>query len=153
MAERYRSRIPCGRKIGWKKKTGGSRWGRPWDVSMVKSLHVFCGSHLDGVQLQAAPLYGNVMTGMVGHFVLGVDGIDLVVGVIHEHILGAVLLDALDGAIASFGLCPLGTALAVGNPAGHAAVRRHCQSRCKQSRCDDGHKLRFHWFPLLVLLQ
>src|SRR5579885_3662700 len=135
----------------------GWRWGRRREGSVVRSLHAPYGSKQDGVQIKAATLdgtlYGDVMTGMVGHFVLGVDVIDLVVGVIHEHVLGAVLLDALDGAIASFGLCPLGAALTVGNPAGHAAVRRHCQSRCKQSRCDDGHKLRFHWFPLLVLLR
>src|SRR5882762_4226680 len=85
-------------------------------------LHAFRGYHVDAGQLERLAVHGafhgHVMSGMRRHFVLRVDYVHLLVGVVHEHVLGAVLLDALGGAIAGLLIRALYSTLAVGNVAG-----------------------------------
>src|SRR5271154_1019627 len=74
------------------------RSGRPSEKKISEQLlHGLCSGHVDAGQLEVlafhAALYGNVMPGMRGHFVLRVNGVHLLVSVVYEHILGAVLLD------------------------------------------------------------
>src|SRR5436190_13069949 len=75
------------------------------------------GSHVNAGQLERLAfyraLYGHVMAGMRRHFVLCVDNIHFLVGVVHEHVLGAMLLDALGCALASLFIGALDSALAV----------------------------------------
>src|SRR6267378_3906838 len=84
-------------------------------------LHALCGRHVDAGQLQRfavhAALYGHVMSGMRRHFVLRVDYVHLLVRVVHEHVLGAVLLDALGRAVALAFFRALYSTLAIRNPA------------------------------------
>src|SRR6266403_804880 len=81
-----------------------------------------CRCHVDAGQLERfafhAPLYGHVVSGMRRHFVLRVDYVHLLVRVVHEHVLGAVLLDALGGALAGLVIRALYATLAVRNIAG-----------------------------------
>src|SRR3989475_6875305 len=81
-----------------------------------------CRCHVDAGQLQRfafhAALYGHVMSGMRRHFVLRVDYVYLLVRVVHEHVLGAVLLDALGRAVALAFFRALYSTLAVRNIAG-----------------------------------
>src|SRR6267142_1312081 len=85
-------------------------------------LHALRGCHVDAGELQRfavhGALHGHVMSGMRRHFVLRVDYIDLLVRVIHEHVLGAVLLDALGGALPGLVIRALYSTLAVRDVAG-----------------------------------
>src|SRR6516162_4301303 len=98
--------------------------------------------HVDAGQLKGLAFHcaldGNVMAGMRRHFVLRVDNVHFLVGVVHKHVLGAVLLDALSGALAGFLVRAFRPALAVGNPAGPGTVCCHGKSpgeqRCRNCR-------------------
>src|SRR5207302_1406883 len=104
----------------------------------------FCllGRHGDVGQLERVAFHraldGYVMAGMRRYFVLRVDHVHLLVGVVHEDVLGSMLFDALHRTFRSAGLvvCPLCPALAVGNPAGHGAVCRHRECPSEKRRCD-----------------
>src|SRR5713226_8905751 len=78
-----------------------------------------CSSHVDAGQFERfavhTALYGHVMAGMRRHFVLSVHDVYFLVGVVHEHILRAMLLDALGRALSRTRLvvCALHSALAV----------------------------------------
>src|SRR5207245_2468681 len=86
-------------------------------------------SHFDAGQLKRLAVHraldGNVVAGMLRYFVLRVDDIHLLVGVVHKHVLGAMFLDALGRAVAGLFVRTFRSALAVGNPAGPGTVCRH----------------------------
>src|SRR5207253_10673748 len=81
------------------------------DLLGCRSRHVNAGQ-FERLALYRA-LYGHVMAGMRRYFVLRVDDIHFLVGVVHEHVLGAMLLDALGRALASLIIGALDSALAV----------------------------------------
>src|SRR5579859_295213 len=81
------------------------------------------------------------------HLVLRVNGVDFLVCVIHEHILGAMLLHTLGGAFAGLVVGALDPALAVGNVSRPAAIGRHGESGCKESRRRQCCKTYFHSVP------
>src|SRR5258708_4859134 len=83
-----------------------------------------------GVALHVT-LYGHVMSGMWSDLVLRINRINFLICVVYEHILGAMFLDALGCAFASLGVCPLGSALTIGNPAGQTAVCRRGHGCCE----------------------
>src|SRR5215470_12216685 len=87
------------------------------------------------------------MTSMGRHFVLCVNGVDLLVCVIHEHVLGAMLLHAFRGAFAGFIVGALDAALAVGDISRPASVGCHGESGCKESRRRQSCKTYFHSVP------
>src|SRR5713101_4892107 len=140
---RYRSRIPnvC------KNKTGGAFAPPVW-IFLCPILHALFRSHFDCAQFDGvpvhAPLYRYMMPCVRGDLILRINGVNFLVGVVHEHIFGAFFFDALGGALASLGVCSLGSALAVRNPAGQTAVCRHSHGCCKQRCCCDGCDSKFH---------
>src|SRR5260370_25497080 len=88
------------------------------------------------------------MAGMRRHFVLSIHDIHFLVGVVHEHVLRAMLFDALGRALAGFVVCAFHSALAVSNPAGPRAIGRHRESTREERRCHCHCKSYFHDFPL-----
>src|SRR6266566_4005916 len=88
------------------------------------------------------------MAGMRRHFVLRIDHVHFLVGVVHEHVLGAMLLDALGRALASLVVCAFYSTLAVGDPAGPGIVPRHRERSREQRRCHCHRESYFHTFPL-----
>src|SRR6266404_5562793 len=100
----------------WRKKKKGALSGRP-SRKKEKELLGCCGGHVDAGQLEGLALYralnGHVMAGMSCHLVLRVDNVHFLVRVVYEHVLGAVLLDALGRALAGLVVCALDPALAV----------------------------------------
>src|SRR5260370_1555379 len=85
-------------------------------------LHTLCRRHVDAAQLERfalhGALYSHVMAGMRRHFVLRIHDIYFLVGVVHEHVLGAVLLDALGRSLAGLIIRAFYSTLAVRNVAG-----------------------------------
>src|SRR5712664_309192 len=85
-------------------------------------LHTLCRRHVDAGQLEVlsvhGALYSHVMAGMRRHFVLRIYDIYFLVGVVHEHVLGAMLLDALGRALAGLIIRAFYSTLAVRNVAG-----------------------------------
>src|SRR5262245_59297360 len=124
---------------------------------MSRKLHALFGGHVDAGELDGiaagSALHRDVVSGVSRHFVLIVDGVDLLVRVVDEHVFGAVFLDALGRAFAGLGVSALDAALAVGNPAGPAAIGGHGQSCGKQGRCGNGCKSNFHFSPSRKLLR
>src|ERR1700719_518504 len=92
------------------------RIGTPVLKKTVKDL-LDCRSHVDAAQLERfavhRALYGHVMAGMRRHFVLRIDHVHFLVGIVHEHVLGAMLLDALGRALAGLVVCAFYSTLAV----------------------------------------
>src|SRR5260370_23425820 len=116
-------------------------------------LHTLCRSHVDAGQLERiafhGALYSHVMAGMRRHFVLRIYDIYFLVGVVHEHVLGAMLLDALGRALAGLIIRSLDSTLAVRNVAGPRTICRHRECS-REKRCCHCHcKSYFHDFPLL----
>src|SRR5438094_1142075 len=81
------------------------------DLLGCRSRHVNAGQ-FERLALYRA-LYGHVMAGMRRYFVLRVDDINFLVGVVHAHVLGAMLLDALGAAFGRLVIGALDSALAV----------------------------------------
>src|SRR6267143_3560844 len=100
---------------------GTKQNGRPVGTPALKKIDrdlLGCrGSHVNARQLERLAvdraLYGHVMASMRRHFVLRVDDVHFLVGVVHEHVLGAMLLDALGRALAGLIIGALDSALAV----------------------------------------
>src|SRR5258708_13763922 len=73
---------------------------RSWKID--KDL-LGCGGHVDAGQLESLALcralYGYMMAGMRRHLILRIHNVDLLVGVVYEHVLGAMFLNALDRAL------------------------------------------------------
>src|SRR6266849_1348797 len=116
-------------------------------------LHALCRCcHVDAGQLEGLALYralnGHVMAGMRRHLVLRIDNVHFLVGVVHEHVLGAMLLDALGRALALAFFRALGSALAIRNPAGPGAIGRHRECSREQRCCHCYYKSYFHDLPL-----
>src|SRR6266849_4699448 len=116
-------------------------------------LHALCRCcHVDAGQLEGLALYralnGHVMAGMRRHLVLRIDNVHFLVGVVHEHVLGAMLLDALGRALALAFFRALGSALAIRNPAGPGAIGRHRECSREQRCCHCYCKSYFHDLPL-----
>src|SRR5215470_19696805 len=88
-----------------------------------------------------------MMSGVGRDLILCVNGVDLLVRVVDEHVLGAMLLYALGGAFAGFVVRALNAALAIGNVSRPAAVGRHGESGCKESRRRQCCKTYFHSVP------
>src|SRR5216684_8550121 len=88
------------------------------------------------------------MAGMRRHFVLRIDHVHFLVGIVHEHVLGAMLLDALGRALARLVVCAFYSTLAVCDPAGPGVVRRHRERSREQHRCHCHRESYFHAFPL-----
>src|SRR5262245_23085749 len=152
----------CGsteRNLLLKNKTGGFSSARSDKSanSLNRNLHSLFRSHVDAGELDriaaGSALHGDMMTGVRRHFVLVVEGVDFLVRVVDENILCAMFFDALGGALAGFGVSALDAALAVGNPAGPAAIGGHGHSCGKQGRCGDGCKSKFHLSPSRKLLR
>jgi hypothetical protein len=80
------------------------------------------------------------MAGMGRYFVLVIDGIDFLVGVVHENVFGA-FLDALHGTFFRACVGSFGAALAVRDVSGPTAIARHCQNageKCdRHSHCSE----------------
>src|SRR5712691_8504797 len=104
-----------------------------WGARQVRIVELLLGRrcHFDAGQLQRVALhgalYGHVMAGMRRYSVLSIDYVHILVGVTLDHVLYAMLLDALGRPLSRTRLvvCTLRSALAVGNPAGPGAIRRH----------------------------
>src|SRR5215475_9416841 len=79
--------------------------------------------------------------------VLSINGVNFLVGVIHEHVLCAVFLDALGGAFAGLVVRAFDAALAVRDVSGPAAVGCHGESGCKESCRRECCKTYFHNSP------
>jgi hypothetical protein len=103
--------------------------------------HVNAGE-LEVVAINGA-LDGDVVTGMSGNFVLSVNGIDFLVGVIDEDILGTVFLDALGGAIGGAFMGAFRATSAVGYPTRPSTVSRRRDGRGKQKQCRSNEKTEF----------
>src|SRR5215467_6234626 len=88
-----------------------------------------------------------MMSGVGRHFVLRINGVDLLVCVIDEHILCAMFLDALGGAFAGLIVGALDAALAVGDISRPASVGCHGESGCKESGRRQSCKTYFHSVP------
>src|SRR5215472_11155475 len=103
-----------------------------------RMLCLLAAGHVDAGQLQRVAIYraldGHVMAGMLCNLVLRIDRVHFLVGVVHEHVLGAMFLDALGRALAGLFVRALYAALAIGDPAGHRAVRRQ-RKRAREERC------------------
>src|SRR5207249_2796029 len=93
-------------------------------------------------------LYGHVMAGMRRHFVLRIDRVHLLVPFVHEHVLGAFLLDALRRTIGMLFAHALSPAMVIGNVPGPGAFRCHRQRCCEECYCHSSRKTDFHDFPL-----
>src|SRR5215467_1913223 len=146
-----------GRKLdGNKNQAGGSFDPPAVKNTMNRRLHVLFGRHVDARKLNRVAagrtLDSHMMSRVSRDFVLIVDGVDLLVRVVDEHIFGAMFLDTLGGAFAGFGVGALDAALAVGNPASPAAIGGHGHSCGKQRRCANGCKSKFHLSPSRKLL-
>src|SRR6266704_3670111 len=138
--------------------TGGTKQnGRPVPDARREEFEndlLGCGSHVDAGQLERLAIYRalhcNVMAGVRCHLVLRVDNVHLLVGVVHEHVLGAMFFDALGRALSrtSLVVCALDSTLAVGNPAGPRAIRRHGERSSEQHCCHCHCKSYFHDLPL-----
>src|ERR1700758_624096 len=150
IATRYRRRIPHACKT--KRASAKTKWAeplpRPYDPFFARILHALFRSHFDGAQFDGVALYvafyRYMMPGMRGDLVLRINRVYFLVGVVHEYILGALFLDALGGAFASLGVCSLGSAVAVRNPAGQTGVCSEAHGRCKQRCRRDGCDSKFH---------
>src|SRR5258708_19766207 len=89
-------------------------------------LHTLCRRHVDAAQLERfalhGALYSHVMAGMRRHFVLRIHDIYFLVGVVHEPVLGAVLLAPLGRALAGLIIRAFSSTLAVPNLAGPSPI-------------------------------
>src|SRR5260370_33415937 len=84
-------------------KQNGRPSGRPLRQNEQRLLG--CGSsHVNAGQFEGLTLYralyGPMMTGMGCYLILRVDNLAFLVGVVHEHDLGALLLYTFRGALA-----------------------------------------------------
>src|SRR6267142_6780772 len=111
MAAQYRN----GNTSRHKNKTGAPT-GRPL-LTVVEDLLGGCGSHVNAGELERLAVYhalnGHVMAGVRCHLVLSIHDVDFLVGIVHEHVLGAMFLDALGRALAGLVVRALDSALAV----------------------------------------
>src|SRR5215467_7432712 len=83
---------------GRTKQNGRTHCISPPACQSSKWSRLLC-RHFDAAQFQRfafhRALYGHVMAGVFRYLVLRVDHVHLLVGVVHEHVLGVMLLDAL----------------------------------------------------------
>src|SRR5690349_10643895 len=102
------------------------------------ALRLLAG-HVDASQFERVAIHraldGHVMAGVRRYLVLRIDHVHFLVGVVHEHVLGAMFLDALDRALRRTGLIirAFRAALAIRDPAGHRAVCRQ-RKRAREER-------------------
>ena len=112
--------------------------------------------HRDAAQFQVVSVHGagdsNVMPSMGGNLVLLIDGIDLVVCVVDEHVLRTLFLDALGGAIGVLLICALRAAIAVRDISRHGFVRTETESSGAQGQSECYCKFDFHTDPPLRFL-
>src|SRR5207244_11243579 len=96
------------------------KWAR--DLLGCRGCHIDTGQ-LERIALYRA-LYCHVMAGMGRHLVLRVDNIHFLVGVVHEHVLGTIFLDALGRAFARLIIGGRGSVLAVPTTVRSSPIRR-----------------------------
>src|SRR5713226_4069832 len=131
------------------KRASQTRWG----ARQVRIVELLLGRrcHFDAGQLQRVALhralYGHVVAGMRRDFVLSIDNVHLFVGIVHEHVLRAMLFDALGRALALAFFRALHSTLAIRNPAGPGAIRRHRECSREERRCNCHRETYFHGFP------
>src|SRR5258708_34735727 len=85
-----------------------------------------------------------MVAGVGRDFVLRVNGVNLFVALVHEDVLGAVLLHAPGGALRTAFLGIFRAAHVVGNPAGPRTVGRRSKGSGKQSQGRQKEKSRLH---------
>src|SRR3974390_685815 len=107
--------------------------------------------HLDAGELETVTvdraLHSDVMTGVSGDLVLSVDVVDLVVGVVDEHVARALFLDALGGTSGVLLVGPLRATVTVGNITRHRAVRGKSEHRHAKRKRQTSCEFDFHGSP------